>query len=61
MSGGGDNRASLGTKGFSKADVGHNALVKEGVGALAGTVNKLVGNNQIQGGIFLLQAAHGAD
>ena len=61
LSGGGDNGAAGGAKGFGKRDVGNDAGVKKGADPAAGAVNKLVGDYQIQGGKILFQAADGAD
>src|SRR5215813_7695354 len=46
---------------ISKSDVRNNTVSEESRDATVGTVNKLVGNNEIRGLVLFLQGAHGRD
>jgi hypothetical protein len=54
--------AEMGGEGIAKGDVSDNATAEEGVlVAAAGAVEELVGEENVFGGVFLLEAADGGD
>ena len=44
---------------LAKADVHHQAIAEEGVDAMAGSVDELIGHNKVQRMMFFLQRADG--
>ena len=57
-----EERAEMGGDGIAEGDVGDDAAAEEGVlVATAGAVEELVGEEDVFGGVFLLEAADGGD